>query len=225
MRYLIPFVVTFLMIGCAVEPITKSEEKLVTYFEQSSALRITLGHISRNEAKSSVTKSRLNELCFQFEYPITVKYNTDKEVVISDFDELLQQVLSETLESHITSIAFPFNVNIQTSGTTNTIIDEAEFMQLVQDCGYDAIEYVDVIAKAESCFEINYPIDFTITNSLVSFDSEEEAQNYFIANYANLEIIALSYPVSITFNGELNEQIIGDDYELIHLITDICGFQ
>lgn len=224
MRYLIPLIVTFLMIGCALEPVSNSQENLGSYFEQSSALRIALEHISKNEGKITVTKSRLNELCFQFEYPITVKYNTGDEVVISDFDELLKMILSETLESHITSIALPFNVNIQATGTVTTINDEAEFMQLVQDCGYDAIEYVDVIAKAESCFEINYPIDFTINSSLVSFDSEEEAQNYFIANYANLEMIALSYPVSITLNGELEEQIITDDYELIRLITEICGF-
>lgn len=225
MHRIIPIFITFLLISCAVEPVSNSQESLVNHFDQSSALRITLEHLLKNEEKGFVTKSKLSDLCFQFDYPIAVQYNTGDEVVISDFDELLQKVLSETLEIHITKMAFPFNVNIQSTGNTITIYDETEFMQLVTDCGYDSIEYVDVISESETCFTINYPIDFTINNNPVSFTSEEEAQNYFIENYGNLEMIALSYPLSITLNGEFEELKIYDDYELIHLITEICGFQ
>ncbi|WP_442844514.1 hypothetical protein [Leeuwenhoekiella sp. H156] len=218
--------VTFLVTACAVEPVSQSETFPEDTFETSTALRITLERISESaEEKTALTKSRLNELCFQFVYPVSLGYNTGETIVVENYDRLLEVILSETLERHIISIAYPFRIVKRDSGQEVLITDEAGFMQVVQDCGYEAITYTDVITEAGSCFEVIYPLTLLVNTNPVDFGSAIEAQEYFAAQYAAIQSLGIAYPLNVRLTATDEELTIADDYELIYLFKETCGFQ
>jgi len=219
------FAVCFI-VSCATEPISEIDEHAIEIAE-SSSLRASLEAI-KTEAKTKNNTSKQSkrpegELCFQFVYPITLSYNTGATVEVVNYEQLLELVLSETLEKHFTGIGFPFDIELRGTGALQTITDESEFLQVIENCGYDTVDYERVLAFASSCFSINYPLSLIINDSVVTFSSETEGQEYFLANYSSIKSIQIDYSFSVTLTETEEVVAIADDYEFIYLINETCG--
>jgi len=206
--------------ACSTSDDSINEEEANLQFEKSLALRINLETI-RDRAINTQAKGA-NDLCFNFEYPINVGYNDGSEITVTDFDSLLELLLQETVESHITEIAFPFNV-ILADDTVQTITDETEFQTLIDDCGYDFITVAEVLAVVDDCFTINYPLTLVVNDEPQTFNSQEEAEAFFTNNNQDIVSVTFSYPFSVTLIDDTTPTIINDDFELINLITNTCS--
>tara|TARA_B100001146_G_C16112454_1_gene404258 strand:+ start:279 stop:953 length:675 start_codon:yes stop_codon:yes gene_type:complete len=190
--------------------------------EGSLALRATLENIKNIEQFGRSMQDQ-NDLCFQFEYPISLEYNDDAIVSVNSYSDLLELLLNETMDNHITAIQFPFNI-IQNE-TTSTISGEGDFQSLVADCDYDMVSFDDVVAITESCFTINYPLTVFVNDESQTFNSQSEAQSFFLSYDQEINAVGFDYPFDVTLIENNTLVTINDDYELITLVRDTCGIE
>ena len=213
------------MLSCSDD--TLEQQPLAVEVTASSTLRTTLENLRKFAAPTvkSSTESKSNnmsDLCFQFIYPFVLQYNDSTKIPINSFDELLSVILSETVSYHIVGIGFPFEVVCHLDNTIYIIDDEAEFSTLIQNCNYDGLSPKDVLNFLSDCFTINYPVSFTINESEITLNSEEELISYFAGNLKNIKHFNFQYPFSVTLTVDGSAVVIEDDYEVIHLITNTC---
>ena len=226
-KYLLLLVSVFLFASCSNEEVSIDsvpENELI--IENSAAMRASFEAIRENNSSKSPAKAIKNpeNLCFQFIYPITLAYNTEAIVEVSSYEALLEILLQESLENHITGIGFPFEIQIKETEEILVINDETEFKELINSCGYDTLDYTGVVEVAKTCFDISYPISLLVNNESVKFESEAAAQSYFQANFSSIVSITVDYPLNVTLNDTEEITSINDDYELIYLIKETCGF-
>jgi len=225
-KVLFLLVFTIILIGCSKDDGNlegqneNSEQEFVS--EGSFALRATLENIKDVE---QLGKSLQNDeqLCFQFEYPITLEYNNNTTISVASYSDLLDLLLNETTTTHIVAIAFPFEVNQE--NMISTISNEAEFQSLVSDCGYDMFSFDDVVAITDECFNVNYPISVFVNDESYTFNSESEAQSFFLSYDEEIDALGFDYPFSVTLVDDGTEVIIDDDYELVYLVEETCGIE
>ncbi len=82
------------------------------------------------------------DFCFDFVYPLNLSYNNGTVVAVDDFEDLIDVILNSTDELFINGIEFPFNVEVFNHDTDAievvTINDEEAFIDLIEDCAFDA---------------------------------------------------------------------------------------
>ncbi|HET8886677.1 MAG TPA: hypothetical protein VFM70_10035 [Salinimicrobium sp.] len=213
--------------SCSTDEQEVQMEEMNVEVQESISLRVTLENI-KNMNPSTTGKNvnatdAADELCFQFEYPITLEYNTGTQVTANNYEELLSILLDESVAVHLTGIGFPFEIIQYSTNTTLTIDDEAEFENLVEACGYDSIGVVDVVALTANCFDVNYPITVLINELPETFNSQADAENYFYGNIQTIESIGFQYPFSVHLASTDTDLQINSDYEVVNLINDTCG--
>ncbi len=195
----------------------------------SKALRTALVAISENliSTKASVQRNKTNEaitLCFQFVYPLVVRYNDGSTQQLNDYDTLLQVLLDESSTLHLDGIGFPFEVKEEGSEDTTTIKDEQEFKMLLSACGYEEINYSDVINAVSSCFTVTYPLDLIVNDHIKTFMTQQETENYFNQYWSSSVTVSISYPFRVTLHTmeEDKRTSIENDFEMINLIKNSC---
>ena len=224
-KYLLLFISFLLFTSCSNEEVLIDPNNSANVIiETSSAMRTAFEILLENASKSPArTTKNPEDLCFQFIYPITLAYNTEEVVEVSSYDVLLEILFQESLEKHITGIGFPFEVQIRETEEIKTINDEAEFRELINTCGYDALDYAGVVDIAETCFEVSYPISLVVNDERIEFESEAAAQSYFQAEFATIVSVTVAYPLHVILRDTEEIIAINDDYELIYLINETCG--
>lgn len=231
MRSLLCFLMAIVLhVSCSQDGDIDQEVALVDT-QTSSSLRVALEKFRENAQEAgrrpvstSFNKHSENGLCFQFVYPITLSYNDNSQVVVADYEQLLEVILSETLALHITGIAYPFSVDNHNYGMRQTISGETAFQALLENCGYQNIDFDFVIQEVGTCFNINYPVTLIVNDAEVSFSSQEDVQMYFMTT-SGIESISVGYPLRVTLVETSVEVMISDDYELIYLIKDTCAIK
>ncbi|MEE9349836.1 MAG: hypothetical protein V3U80_07295 [Flavobacteriaceae bacterium] len=122
--------------------------ELQTHFTDDGQLRST------NNPSNNI----LFDYCFDFEYPVTLSYNTGTTVTVGSFSDLVDILVAMTDTLYIDGIVFPFNVEVfdDASGTVvvQTIANEAEFNTLLDSCGFDDDDCVCTDQYAPVCVEI-----------------------------------------------------------------------
>ena len=103
-----------------------SMEVLKTHFNNDGTLNDTINPVG----------NILFDFCFEFVYPVTLSYNNDTEVVVQNFDDLIEILVNMTDALFIDGIAFPFDVQMVENGelVTRTITSEEEFFALIDGC-------------------------------------------------------------------------------------------
>jgi hypothetical protein len=204
------------------EPEEATNPENNTELENSIALRATLENI-KNEEQLERSAQENESLCFQFEYPIVLEYNNETTVTVDDYNNLLNLLLDETLAVHIVGIGFPFNI-VQ-NGQTQAIANEAEFQTLVTDCGYDMVSFEDVVVVTDDCFNINYPITVFVNEQSQTFNSQDEAQSFFLSYTEEIDAVGFDYPFGVTLVEDGSVVTVNDDFELVFLIEETCGIE
>ena len=197
--------------------------------QESAAMRATFEELKgglptgrSSEAKTSV-KPEEDVLCFQFVYPIVLKYSDESQITVTDYDQLLEIILNERSEKYVTGIGFPFEVTMKEDDSLRKITDEDAFSVLIEDCGYDEIDYTYVVNSVSSCFEINYPLDLVINDMVKTFKSQQQAHDYFRNNWSSSNTVSISYPFRATMTESGERISIANDFEMINLIKNTCG--
>ncbi len=104
----------------------KSMEVLKTHFNEDGTVN------SDNNPVGNI----LFDFCFEFVYPVTLSYSNGTEVVVENFEELIEVLVNMTNELFIDGIAFPFDVEVVENGAIviRTISSEDEFSVLIESC-------------------------------------------------------------------------------------------
>ena len=225
-KVLILFVFATFAFGCSDDDsqlnTENSDLEEVTGMDGSFALRATLENIKDLEHLGRNSQNQ-NQLCFQFEYPINLEYNDGSFLEVASYSDLLDSLINETASMHITAIEFPFNV-IQ-DNSSFSISNEADFQTLVADCGYDMVSFDDVVAITDECFTVNYPISVFVNDDLETFNSESDAQSFFLNYNDEINALGFDYPFTVNLVEDNTEVVVNDDYELIYLVEETCGIE
>jgi hypothetical protein len=179
----------------------------------------------------------LFDFCFEFEYPVTLSYNSGATVVINDFDALVDVLINMTDNLYIDGIAFPFNVFVfnPNSGAVEvqTINTENDFVTLIESCGFDEDDCVYTDDFDPICIEIQ---DFMGESFIIQFPNMSYAicegftQNDVVVcdeivdpGVDDNECFEFDYPISIvTLAGSTIEVSSDEEWETI--MFTIQGF-
>lgn len=201
----------------------QEEAALDVTVQESTALRISLNQMKDAVNHTGRSMNDPSELCFQFVYPIVLEYNDGSQVTVADYPQLLEILLAETMDFHITAIGFPFDVIQYSDNSTVTITSESEFQSLIVGCGYDPVTVSQIVAITEDCFTVVYPITVLVDQVPQIFNSQTEAENYFLNNIQTITSLGFQYPFSVVMVETATEVSINNDYELITLVDTTCG--
>ena len=114
-------------------------QELKTHFNPDG----TLSRDSNNGQSDNPTGNIYFDYCFDFEYPVTLAYNTGTTVTVNDFDGLINILVNMTDALYVDGIVFPFNVTVFNNNNVlevQTINNEQEFMTLIDSCGFDQVD-------------------------------------------------------------------------------------
>lgn len=193
----------------------------------SKALRTALKAIRENLSVTTAAaqESKANEaftLCFRFVYPLTVKYNDGSTQRLDDYDTLLKVLLDESNVHHLTALGLLFEVMEEGRVEVSAIKNEQEFQMLIVTCGYNKINYTDIINSVNSCFTTNYPLNLIVSNSVKTFMNQQEAEDYFNKYWSSSATVSISYPFRVTLHTMEEEERtpIENDFEMINLIKN-----
>ncbi len=99
---------------------------------------------SGTETASDMSQMLTFNFCFDFVYPVTVRYNDGTTTTISNETQLLSALQNSTTSHYIDGVVFPFQV--ETAGSTVTINDENAFANILSNCDLDGdgiMNYLD----------------------------------------------------------------------------------
>jgi hypothetical protein len=190
---------------------------------ESIALRTVLNQlkvandISTGRLTTSRTPNDSINFCFDFVYPFQLEYNTGAQVTVESFEGLIQILINETNDLYITGIVMPFDL-VLADGTTVTINNEQDFIDVIESCEFDVWDDDDVIV---SCFEFVYPFDMIDSDgNTVTITSEDGLMAFFESQDQFYYEPIFVFPITV-INSDGEEVIINNIYEFFEL-TDDC---
>ena len=163
--FLSMLITLFLVTACTNnEPVTEDQQQT----EESQSISIALNQLS-NQFDLNGNVSQTNnpagnivlDFCFDFVYPLTLSFNNDATVEVTDLNGLIDIIIASTEDLYINGIAFPFDVETFNDDSNTievvTINNEEEFIDLIEDCDFGDFETCE-------CFEIYEPVCVEITD-------------------------------------------------------------
>lgn len=180
--------------------------------QQSIAMRTALNEIKQaNEGSRPSGRTAVNPFCFEFVYPLTFSYNNGTTVTVSSFGGLIEILLNETPNQHLTGIAFPFAVLHE--GAVVTIDSESAFTALLIECAFntlnDDLEYT-------FCFDLVFPITINQNGQTIAIDTMEQFEAFL--NSPSNGIVDIVFPITANYNGQ--SVTINNLYELYQMINN-----
>jgi len=215
---LIPF------LSCEGDTMEISEKLTI---EKSASLRFNIQMIRKikdlisfkNSNDHKITRKVPLELCFDFEYPVTIQYNDDSTVSVTSFSYFTQLILTETQDLHMTGIGFPFNI-IKSDNSKQLITNETEFENLIESCGYGTLYFDEIKNVYESCFIFNYPISVIINDTNYTFSSENDAVLLAAAFSQKVINFNFIYPFTIKYTSNNQNANVPDFYTFTSIISN-----
>lgn len=147
----------------------------------------------------------LTDICFSFNFPLSLIDVNGNEVVVNTNMELLTS-------QNIVDFVYPFTV---TTSNGEVIINNcSDFDSLFNECfGID-----DCPDCPDICFEIIYPLTLLEDNgTIVTINSDTEFNDY-LQNLANDTYFTMTYPINVRLDDG-TEQIINNDDEFNALLN------
>ncbi|MBV7267823.1 hypothetical protein [Winogradskyella luteola] len=234
------FMALFLVTACTNnEPVGEEEQQT----EESQSITASLNQLStlfndngNIELSNNPAGNIVLDFCFDFVYPLTLSYNNGSTVTIQDLDNLVDVMLSSTDELYIDGISFPFDVETFNDDTDSieieTIEDEEEFIDLLEDCDFDEDD--------DECYEEYDPVCVEVTSPngetfIVTYPNECYAEwdgfgdddflddcgsDYYVGGF---ECFSFNFPISVvTEDGEMIT--INSEEELSTELYDVYVF-
>ncbi len=138
-----------------------------------------------------------DDLCFRFTYPLNLGYNTGASIEVKNFGGFKEMVFNQTSGFNVSKIDFPFSVQLKSNEQIINVANEAQFNQLVSDCGFSTVRK-DILDFLGTCFSLEYPIKLKDAARVQKDVSSEEQLRDFILNQGT------AYQPDFIFPFELN---------------------
>ncbi len=116
----------------------------------------------------------VNNLCFEFLFPIELGFNNDITIEVDDMAGLLEAVNSQSLGLNIDGIVFP--VLVAQGSTLKNIEGEEDLLKLLTDCGIPSFKD-DFHRFFTKCFDLVYPVSLLDQNG--ETHTIDNAEQYF----------------------------------------------
>ncbi len=213
------FVISMLLImavcyGC-VEDETPFPEENDTPIEFSPSVVTILSNLGRNGLLAA------EELqCIQFQYPITLGYNTDSSIRIDDYEGLVAVIENQQANFNITGLSFPVEVTFKDSDSLQTLTDENDLFRIIDDCDFTSLRE-DIEDFSEDCFEFVFPITLRSEVGREQSIASEQALEGFIDNQNDTYQPDFVFPIRVEIAaGEV--KTVSTYFELYE-VMDTCG--
>ncbi len=176
--------------------------------------------------------------CLRITFPLTVELADGTSVTVNDHMELCDLMIT----GEISGFGFPLNV-LEDDGSLTVIDNEEELEEALEACEDfweppvyedDFLSLLILLEGAlgdefgiDPCYDINYPISITLgDDSTVTFQSDEEVENYFVDPASQEELFesSLVYPVSVTYRSDNSTATFNNLDEMLPGIFENCTF-
>jgi hypothetical protein len=199
--------------SCSDENAIKNE----TTAQNSIALRTVLNKLKLEYTVGPNRSAELSAnpttpmLCFDFVFPMTFSYSNGTIIAASNIDGLLAILNSESPDLYLSAVVFPFQV--QTSGSVQTINDEADLIALILQCGLTTFNY-DL--QYSYCFDIVFPVQAGSAGQVFTINSQVEL-NAYLNNLSNGTEANIIFPITVIDNNQTT--VINNIYEFYDLVN------
>ncbi|MEM6719525.1 MAG: hypothetical protein AAF611_09435 [Bacteroidota bacterium] len=163
-----------------------------------------------NEENSDAVGNYSQAQCFTINFPITLT-DGNQEVVANSQQE------ADSFGDLGYFLAFPVTVTVMDGtamGTTVTIANEFEFVELLEDCFGE-----EIISFGDDCFTFNFPLS-VVTDNGNTVVVNDELELFTVPN-----AVGFSYPISVTTQTATGAVVvtINSDAEFDDLYNDCFG--
>tara|TARA_B100001094_G_scaffold77425_1_gene73763 strand:+ start:248 stop:937 length:690 start_codon:yes stop_codon:yes gene_type:complete len=221
------FIISILFLNsCSYE---KYEEDSIIPNE-SISLRITIQAIKKINQLNTIKitdiqdKMMVNsslELCFNFNYPINIVYKDNSTINVTSFSQLIQLILNESQENHMSQIKYPFSVIMASNNQEVSILNESAFENLIEECGYFTLAFSEIKEAYIDCFDFNYPVSVFINGNQYNFNDESDAVN--LAATFNQEVNSFNFVYPFSIKKQNNPNINIPDYYTMTTVIASCN--
>ena len=198
--------VALALLGCTPEEIEFPKEEIIDpkIFDHSNGILSLFNEVGQG-------KTNLDELCFDFEYPISFRTDSDVLLDIETKEGLLELIESQTSGFFVNQVDFPVNIFLDSE---REIADDLELQDVLSSCGIEPLPYLLTLFHGE-CFVFEYPIDIAINNGDREDVSSFESLESLFEEQSNSFFLDISYPVE-TASG----QSVRNDFELYQILNE-----
>lgn len=182
--------------------------------EESMALRIVLNNLKEHSNHGKVK----DNLCFDFVYPIQLKYNNGSFAKVDSYNGLLDVIYAETKDLFITSIEMPFEVIILES-LSQVIHSEEDFFDLIADCEIDMPGQNDFF---DGCFSFQYPIGVITIDGTTHSISSNESFVLFLQENSDNWWFEFVFPLTVVLEDS-SVVVLENDYDLFNVLDSCFG--
>jgi len=182
----------FILQSCVSDPFILSEPLEI---HESIALRIALNSLKEND--STNTGMEIND-DFDFVYPIFLKYNNDTFAEIYNEDAFTSLLFGESINTHITGIAMPFEVTLK-NNSVQKITSENNFLFLLSKS--QSVNFPTALNFKGDCFDFVYPFQLITTNGTLYKILTKTSFDDFIKNHWEEWGFELVYPLEVIPNA------------------------
>ncbi len=221
------FIISILFLNsCSYEKY--EEDSLIP--NESISLRITIQAIKKINQLNTIKitdiqdKMMVNsslELCFNFNYPINIVYKDNSTINVTSFSQLIQLILNESQENHMSQIKYPFSVIMASNNQEVSILNESAFENLIEECGYFTLAFSEIKEAYIDCFDFNYPVSVIINGNQYNFNDESDAVN--LAATFNQEVNSFNFVYPFSIKKQNNPNINIPDYYTMTTVIASCN--
>ena len=196
------------LLSCTPEEIDFPEEDTTDplLFSKSNAIVSLFNEINKGTAS-------FEDLCFEFNYPITLRTNSEIALTINNQEGLEELIQNQTSGVFVDQVVFPISIS---GSDQSTITNEQSFQELLFTCNIDPFAD-DFIFHYQRCFEFRYPFQLNDESSSSEIGSYEQLLDYYEVKPDKF-LLDIEYPVTTT-----NDETIQNDFEL-YQVLNTCRF-
>lgn len=211
---ILQIIVLFLCLSSCVGDDSFFQEENSTTTIVSSTATVTI----LNNFNDTINIISENNQCFRFSYPITMGYNTGSEIVIENYEALVNVISSQTTNFNITGIEFPVTIFFNTDNTPIIAEDENSLINIVRDCGNNTIRD-DIDIFLNNCFTFDYPITLLDVNqNEVNINSNDELTAFYDDQGSSYQPDFV-FPINLITISTQENNIIENYFEFYSIIA------
>ncbi len=158
------------------------------------------------------------ELCFRFDYPLSLGYNTGASISISDFKGFKEMVFSQTPSFNVSKINFPFTIRPASSDLSIEVTNEKQFNTLISECNFKTLRK-EVDRSLNICFDYNYPITLLDTSDIPKNIPNQVALTTFLTNQGEDYQPHHEFPIEINILSTKETKKIHSYFELFNILN------
>jgi len=158
-----------------------------------------------------------NELCFKFEYPITLGYNTDSSIRLDNYNGLVDVLSSQNSNFNVNGIVFPFDIKFSQNDSIANIKNETDFLRNLKLCGISTFRN-DFTRSFRECIKFDYPVTLLTTNNVEEVIANEDEFDLFYQNQGGDYQPSFKFPIGVLKAPDFSSVRISTYFEFYELI-------